>query len=138
MIPREARLTTPHDPVSRKRRHQTLVCCVTAAGDAYCPLALSAQPAAWDVFQHHFRDGIDLQIEIVPSPYVTSVIFERYLNTVLIPAVEANRELPRCAKKPAILFCNNCSSHMSDSILRKLACHGVLVVACPPHPSHIF
>jgi hypothetical protein len=27
---------------------------------------------------------------------------------------------------------------MSDSILRNLACHGVLVVTYPPHTSHIF
>jgi hypothetical protein len=30
----EARRATVHYPVSRKIRHQTLVCCVTAAGDA--------------------------------------------------------------------------------------------------------
>jgi hypothetical protein len=52
LIPIEARRTTLHYPVSRKIRHQTFVCCLTAAGDAYCPLVLSAQPAARDGFQH--------------------------------------------------------------------------------------
>jgi hypothetical protein len=52
---------------------------------------MSAQPVAREVFQHQIRDGIDLQIEIVHSPYITSEIFERFLDSVLIPAVEANR-----------------------------------------------
>jgi hypothetical protein len=71
-------------------RHQTLVCCVTAAGDAYYPLFVSSDPATRAVFEHQIRDGIDLQIEISPSPYVNAEIFERVVDTVLIPAVEAN------------------------------------------------
>jgi hypothetical protein len=126
-----ARRAALHSRLSRKIRHQQMAFCVTAAGGAHCPLAPSAQHAALDLFQHQVRDGIDLQIEIVPSPYVTSVIFERYIDTVLIPAIESNQELPGCAKKPVILFCDNCSSHMSDSILRKLARHGVLVTTYP-------
>jgi hypothetical protein len=115
-----------------------LVCCVTAAGDAYCPLLVSSDPAARAVFEHQIRDGIDLQIEIHPSPYVNAEIFERYVDTILIPAVEANRQLPGCDKKPAILFCDNCSAHMSNSMSEKLARHGVLVLMYPPHMSHIF
>jgi hypothetical protein len=38
LIPTEARETTLHYPASPKIRHQTLVCCVTAARDAYYPL----------------------------------------------------------------------------------------------------
>jgi hypothetical protein len=138
LIPTEARETTLHYSASRKIRHQTLVCCVTAAGDAYCPLLVSSDPAPRAVFGHQMREGIDLQIEINPSPYVNGEIFEKYVDTVLIPAVDANRQLPGCDKKPAILFCDNCSAHMSNSMLEKLARHGVLVLTYPPHPSHIF
>jgi hypothetical protein len=101
--------------------------CVTAPG----PLSL-AMPIADQII------GIDLQIEISPSPYVNAEIFERYVDTVSIPAVEANRQLPRCDKKPAILFCDNCSAHMSNSVLEKLARHGILVLTYPPHTSRIF
>jgi hypothetical protein len=138
VIPTEARAVTLHYPANRQIRHQTLVCCVTAAGDAYCPLLLSAQAVARDVFHHRIREGIDLRIEIAASPYVTSEIFEKYVDTVLIQAVEANRQRPGCAMKPAILFCDNCSAHMSDSVMRKMALHGILVLTYPPHTSHIF
>jgi hypothetical protein len=37
------------------------------------------------------RDGIDLQIETSPLPNVNAEKFERYVDTILVPAVEANR-----------------------------------------------
>jgi hypothetical protein len=52
--------------------------------------------------------------------------------------VEANRELPGCAKKPAILFCENCSAHMPAPVLQNLACHAVPLITYPPHTSDIF
>jgi hypothetical protein len=103
-----------------------------------CPLLVSSDAPARAVHEHQILDGIDLEIEISPSPYVNTEIFERYVNTVLIPAVEANRQLPGCDKKPAILFCDNCSAHMSNSMSTKLARHGVLVLTYPPDMSHIF
>jgi hypothetical protein len=115
-----------------------LVCCVTATDDTYCPLLLSAQAAERNVFQHQIRDRIDLQIEIVSSTYVTSEIFERYVDTVLIQAVKAKGQRSGCIMKPAILFCDNCSAHMLDSILRKMTLHGILVWTSPPHTSQIF
>jgi hypothetical protein len=138
LIPSKARETTLLYPASRKIRHQTLICCVTAAGDAYCPLLVSSDPATRAVFEHQIRDGIDLQIEISPPPYVNAEIFERYADTVLIQAVEANRQLPGCDRKTSILFCDNCSAHMSNSMLEELARHWVLVLTYPPHMSHIF
>jgi hypothetical protein len=108
------------------------------SGRYILPLLVSTRPVAKGVFQHQIGDGIDLQIEIAHSPDVTSEIFERYIDSVLIPAVEANRELHGCAKKLAILFRDNCSAHMSASVLQKLARHGVLMIIYPPHTSHIF
>jgi hypothetical protein len=104
LTPAEAREITLHYPASQKIRHQTLVCCVTDAGDAYSPLLVSSDPAARAVFEYQIRDGIDFRIEINPSPYVNAEIFERYVDTVLIPAVEANRQLPGCDKNQPFCF----------------------------------
>jgi hypothetical protein len=121
LIAIKAKTIAQHCATSRKICRQTLVCCVTATGGAYCPLLISARPGAREAFQHQSCDGINLQIEIAPSPYVTSQIFERYIDTVLMPAVEANRQLPGCEKKPAILFCHSCSAHISESMSHKVA-----------------
>jgi hypothetical protein len=69
---------------------------------------------------------------------VNAEIFERYIDAVLIPAVESNRELEGCRNKPAILFCDNCKTHCSEELLKKLARHGILVLTYPPHTSHVF
>jgi hypothetical protein len=108
------------------------------SGRCILPSSCICTTAAKEVFQHQNRNGIDFQIEIIHSPYVTSEIFERDIDSILSPAGEVNRELPGCAKKPAILFCGNCSAHMSARVLQDLACHGALVIAYPPHTSHIF
>jgi hypothetical protein len=102
--PPEARETTLHYPASRKVRHQTLVYCVTADWDAYCPRFVSSDSAARAVFEHQIRDGINLQIEMSPWPDVNAEIFERYVDTVLIPAVEANRQFPDVTKNQSFCF----------------------------------
>jgi hypothetical protein len=138
LIPQMAKNRTLHYPVDRGIRHQTQVACVTAAGDAYCPLLVSGDPHVMQVFQTGVRDGIDLKVEIASSPHVTQAIFERCVDEVLIPAVLANRDLDGCKDKPAILFCGNCSPYRSDDVLKKLARHGILVITYPPHTSHLF
>jgi hypothetical protein len=69
---------------------------------------------------------------------MTADIFIEYLRNVLIPAVESSRLLPGCEKKPAILFCDNCSCHCTQDIMKELAIHGILLITYPPHTSHLF
>jgi hypothetical protein len=116
LIPTEARETTLQYPASRKIRHQTLVCCPTAAGDAYYRLLVSSDPAARVIFEYQIRDGVDLQIEISRSPSVTAEVFERYVDTVLIPAVKANRQLPGCDKTSHCVLRQLFSSHVEFNI----------------------
>jgi hypothetical protein len=127
-----------HYPVDRCIRHQTLLCCISASGDAYCPLLLSANRGVLAIFDKGVRENIDLQIKIVQSPYMTRDIFLEYIRNVLVPAVEHNRLIPGCLKKPALLFCDNCSCHCTDDVLKELAEHGILLLTYPPHTSHLF
>jgi hypothetical protein len=120
---------TLHYPVDREIRHQTLIGCVTAAGDAYCPLLLSADQSVRQIFETGVRDGIDLKVEIPSSPYVTQAIFNKHIDEVLIPAVISNRGLPICNDQPAILFGDNSSTHCSGEVLGKLATCRILVLA---------
>jgi hypothetical protein len=70
-IPSRVKNATLHYPVDRGIRRQTLVCCVTAAGDAYYPRLVSGDRSATQIFDTAVRDGIDLKIEIASSPSVT-------------------------------------------------------------------
>jgi hypothetical protein len=101
-------------------------------------LLLCSNSAALSIFHGEIRDGIDLRIKIQPSPYLNKQPFFEYVHEVFLPAVESNREFTGCRGNPAILFCDNYSCHCSDEILRELASRGVLLMAYPPHSSHIF
>jgi hypothetical protein len=72
--------------------------------DAYCPPLVPSDRAAQAVFEHQIRDGIDLQIKINPSPYVNAEIFERYVDTIIILAVEATRQLLGCDNNQPFCF----------------------------------
>jgi hypothetical protein len=80
-----------HDPVDRGIRHQTLLCCISASGDACCPLLVCSTPAAWNIFERGVRQGIDLRMQIQPSPSVTKDVFLDHIQTVFLPAVENAR-----------------------------------------------
>jgi hypothetical protein len=84
------------------------------------------------------RDGTDLRIKIQRSSYLNTELLLEYVRGVFLPAVENNRKLPGYRGNLAKLFCDNCSCHCSDEILRELASHGIFLIAYPPHSSHIF
>jgi hypothetical protein len=127
-----------HYPIDRGIRHHTLLCCLSASGDAYCPLLLSPSRAVLEIYEKGVRENIDLQIKTVDSPYVTREIFIEYVHSILIPAVESSRLLRGCQNEPAFLFFDNCASHCSDEVKRELTEHGILLITYPPHTSHIF
>jgi hypothetical protein len=124
--------------VDRQLRRQILICRITAAGNAYCPLPISANPHVTQVFNTGVRDGIEFKIEISPSPSATQAIFGKHVDEVRIPAVTANRHLDGCTNKPAIMFCHKCSAHCSEDILKEPARYGILAITYPPHTSGLF
>jgi hypothetical protein len=77
-------------------------------------------------------------MEIREPAYATAEIFRRYIETVFFPAIAANRKLPGCRNKPAILLCDNCACHCSEDIIIEFARYGVLVLSYSPHTSNLF
>jgi hypothetical protein len=125
--------TMIHYPVNRQIRHQTLLYCISASGDVDCSLLVFAKQSVsrllkWDGSAH----------QIAESLYVTKQLFLEYVRNAVIPLIESNRELPRYQGKLAIVFCDNCSCHCSDDTLQELANHEIILIAYPPHTSHLF
>jgi hypothetical protein len=94
--------STLHYPVNRSVRHHTLMCCISAAGDAYCPLLIALNRGAQKIFETGIRGDIDIMMEIREPAYETAEVFRIYIETVFFPAIAANRKLPGCRNKPAI------------------------------------
>jgi hypothetical protein len=138
IVPSDATQTPLHYPVDRDIRHHTLLCCISASGDAYTPLLIAPRPSANKILEKGVRAGIDLKLEIRLSPYVDAGLFRKDIQEMFLPAVATNHRLPGCKNKPAILFCDNCACHCYEATLKELAENGVLVLTYPPHRSHIF
>jgi hypothetical protein len=54
MIPTTIEDSHLHYPVDRGIRHQTLLCCISASGDAYCPLLVCSTPVTLGIFEEGF------------------------------------------------------------------------------------
>jgi hypothetical protein len=126
LIPSKIRNTRFHHHVDRQIRHQTLTCCITAAGEVYCSLLISAVHFARQGFEIAVRHRIRLKIEFASSPGVTHDISDMSTDGVMIPAVISLSvwDLTWCKNKPAVLLCDKCPAHCSDEVLNKLRFFG--------------
>jgi hypothetical protein len=63
-----------------------------------------------------------------------------HIEDTFFSALQANRQLRGCTDKQCIviLFCDNCSIHCSDQLLKEFAEKGPAVIAYPPHTSNLF
>jgi hypothetical protein len=113
--------STLHYPVNRSLRHHRLICCISAAEDGYYPLLIAPNRRAQTTFETGIRRDIDMMMEIREPADGTAKIFRRHAEIVFFPAVVANRKLPGCRNKPAILFCDNCACHCSEDMLVEFA-----------------
>jgi hypothetical protein len=125
-------------PVNRQIRHQTLMRCISASGDAYYPLLVAAKESVSQARDLRVRDGIDVSIRIAQSPYIAKKMFLECVRDVIVSTVEANRDPPGCQAKPVIIFCDYCSCPCFNDILQELANHGIPLITYPPHASHVF
>jgi hypothetical protein len=96
----------------------------------------------WSFPMRHVLDtglleDIDLKIKIASSPSVTHEIFNEYMDTVSIAAVISNRDVAGCNRKPGVSLWDNNSPHCFDTVWNKLARHGIIAIAYPPHTPHV-
>jgi hypothetical protein len=125
--------------VSRKEKNETLVCIISASGDAYCPLLISADQKCRQLFESRgVRENVDLSIEVRKPAYMTTVLFEWYICNKFLYIVESERKGCNPDEKPAVLFFDNCRSHCSPELLRITAEAWVIVITYPPHTSQVF
>jgi hypothetical protein len=129
---------TLHYRADRGIRHQTLVCTISAGGDAYSPLLLTSDQTTLRLFDKPIRRGIDFSVQIKDSPYVDTETFRNYIIQTIIPHFAADRNGALPESSPAILFFDNCRPHCADDILEALARAWVMVISYPPHTPGVF
>jgi hypothetical protein len=139
VVPREYEGQRLSYPVSRSVKHQSLMCLINAAGDAYCPLLIVPAAKGLEVFEKvPIRKDVDISLVVREPAYMNQAIFRQYIREQFFPLLDAERKGAPPRDHPALIFCDNCSAHMDDSLLREFADHWVIVITYPPHTSNIF
>jgi hypothetical protein len=89
-------------------------------------------------FDTGVRDHIDLIIEMRQPAYAKAELFHRYITEVFFQALETNQQLLGCENKLCILFCDNCSIHCQNQLLKEFAKRRVAVITYLGPTSHLF
>lgn len=83
------------------------------------------------------RRDTDLTLHVENSNYVGKETFCDHIINKFIPQVLNDRRYCGCDTLPAILFIDNCSSHLDPNLLGILADNLILVITYTSHTSHI-
>jgi hypothetical protein len=125
--------------VSRKEKHITCITTISMAGDALIPLlVIHRRMIDADVWEEGWRDGQDFMIRSSDTSHVTRPIFTEYVTSVILPYFAATRESLHLQDFTGVLLCDNCSSHIDESIKQLLTDKNIRLVTLPPHSSHLF
>ena len=138
IVPEEIDTGNSHYPVDRGIKQVTLLVKVSGGGDAYFPLAVTKEPELEKKFQLGIRRDTDWSLHVGNSNYVDKETFCDHIINKFIPQVLNDRKYCGCDTLPAILFIDNCSSHLDPDLLEILADNLILVITYPSHTSHIF
>jgi hypothetical protein len=138
IIPSSVDSHTIFHPVTRRFKHMTLLVCISAGGDALCPLLITAQALPQDVCDDALRLGEDVKIVRREPPYIDEGLFQDYLSTVFVPYVVAVREKLELDHERAVLLMDGMKAHCTEPILHHLGQNNIAVITFPPHTTNLF
>ena len=126
-------------PVERSEKRMSLICAISMAGDTLTPMFITHRKTIYKEIQGTgIREGEDLILEYQPKSYVNKSLFSRYIDDVMLKYINELRKNPLYLNEPAVIICDNCSAHLDDELLQKLAQNNVRLITIPPHSSHVF
>jgi hypothetical protein len=121
-----------HYRISRNLKHISIVTCISAGGAWLAPYVVTSQDSA---ALHRALEKIGMQIGrdlILRQPSKLNInvdLFENYIRTVFRPHVGG---------EDAVLLMDNCSPHLTPTVIGLLSEARVKIVTFAPHTTHIF
>lgn len=121
-------------PVKRTNNHTTFLACITADGSFLKPLiVVKRKTIEARIFRAPICDKI--YISDNESGFITSTIFDDWVNQILIPyIVEKRKQLNYHG--PAVLILDGCSCHYTPALYRLCSEHSIKIFFLPPHSSN--
>ena len=125
--------------VRRASKLQTMLGCISAAGDVLTPVLIhSRKTVDNEVYSKGLREGTDVILRYSETGYITSSIFEEWIEHFFVTFVNDTRNSLNLQNEEAVLFLDGCSSHTSGKVKQILAANKIKMITFPPHASHIF
>jgi hypothetical protein len=125
--------------VSRKFRHQSLLACVSAAGDSVTPLIINCLHNTESIWTTGLRENEDLMLRFRDPAYIDEEIFFEYISTIFVPYVQCiPQSNSQFRNQSAVLLLDSCPAHTSERILEILGKNAILAVTFPAHTTNLF
>lgn len=121
-------------PVKRSNTHTTFIACITADGSYLKPLiVIKRKTIEARVFRVPIFDK--LYIAANESGFITTEIFDDWINKILIPYIDSKRKEMNYTG-PAVLILDGCSCHYTPNLYRLCTLHSIKIFFLPPHSSN--
>ena len=143
--PKNVIVSTSIDPsnvyhsVKRSLTHMSLLVCISLAGDSLTPMLITKHPISEKFFEDGLRQDEDVSLRQRNPPYMSSELFQEFIELTFIPYVQdVRKKLNKKKKEPAILMMDSCRAHCSEKVLEILGKNNIIVYTFPSHTSNLF
>ena len=143
--PKNVIVSTSIDPsnvyhsVKRSLTHMSLLVCISLAGDSLTPMLITKHPISEKFFEDGLRQDEDVSLRQRNPPYMSSELFQEFIDLTFIPYVQdVRKKLNKKKKEPAILMMDSCRAHCSEKVLEILGKNNIIVYTFPSHTSNLF
>jgi hypothetical protein len=127
-----------HHSLSRCHHHMTLLVCLSATGDSFTPMMVTAsaiRPWLWSCWV--LRDGEAMIRNRTPAS-LSQPLFCQYLSTVFIPYVTTMRSRSELENEPAVLLMDFPFPRRSDGVGRVSGENNIIAITFPTHTPNLF
>ena len=125
--------------IKRSEKKISLVVSISMSGSSLVPLVISHRKTMdKELKESGIREGVDFKYAHQSSAFINTEIFNDYIRSVIFVYIDELRKKPEFENEPAVILCDNCSSHINDDILKDMAQRNIRIITFPPHSSHLF
>lgn len=124
--------------VKRSLAHMSLLVCISLAGDSLTPMLITKYSISEKIFEDGLRQDEDVSLRQRDPPYISSELFQEFIELTFITYVQEVREKLNMKKEPAILMMDSCRAHCSENVLELLGKNNIIVYTFPSHTSNLF
>ena len=135
VIPTDADDTKVVFPVDRTRKRSSLVATIAADGTYLAPLIIIPRKTIEkEMLSCGYRPENNHYIVSQECGFITSLIWDFWVETIFIPEVQRRRTLHNYSGE-VVLLLDGCSAHSTDFFLDECVYNGIRIFELPPNAS---